>query len=102
MMRVRHSPERIRKGSELAHHAMGVGLGSIAVLAATEEWASPSFGFVRWGWRVGILILGGLFVGYLLLHHGLRLLPVWLSDLSADPQQRQHLIMGAAGRRGAL
>lgn len=92
MHRVPHSPELMRTGSNVAHWVIGTILGVAALLALVQ--VLPGRVDLRLWWSAGLAVLGLLFVLFLILHHGFRLLPAWIADLMEDPQQRQHLVMG--------
>lgn len=92
MIRVPHSPEQLRRASNLAHWAVGMVMAVAAVLALNEAFLGGSRS-LRLAWSGMVFVLGVLFSLFLLFHHGLRQLPAWLADLAEDPQQRQHLLM---------
>lgn len=91
--RVPHPPEFLRRASTIAHRVLG-GLAGVAGVLALGQGISGNSRALHVWWSGTITVLGLLFVLFLLFHHGLRLLPAWLADLSEDPQQRQHLTMG--------
>lgn len=92
MHRVPHSPELMRTGSNVAHWVIGTILGVAALLALVQ--VLPGRVDLRLWWSAGLAVLGLLFVLFLILHLGFRLLPAWIADLMEDSQQRQHLVMG--------
>jgi hypothetical protein len=85
-----HTPEEMRRLSNLGHLAEGVVLTTVAVLALLR-----SIGVVAWAstaWALLILLAGVLL---LLLIYPLHPLSDWPA-IWRDPQQRQHTIMATA------
>jgi hypothetical protein len=85
-----HTPEELRRGSNLGHRVEGLLLAAVGGLALLDN-----FGFATWAsaaWPILILIAGLLLLVLLYPTHPLADWPaIW-----RDPQQRQHTIMAAA------
>ena len=85
-----HTPEEMRRRSNLGHRVEGILLAAVGVLALLD-----SLGFATWAsaaWPILILIAGLLLLVLLYPTHPLADWPaIW-----RDPQQRQHSIMAAA------
>lgn len=85
-----HTPEELRRGSNLGHRVEGILLAAVGVLALLNN-----LGFATWAsaaWPILILIAGLLLLVLLYPTHPLADWPaIW-----RDPQQRQHTIMAAA------
>lgn len=84
-----HTPEEMRRRSNLGHRVEGLLLAAVGVLALLD-----SLGFAAWAsaaWPILILIAGLLLLVLLYPAHPLTDWPaIW-----RDPQQRQHTIMAA-------
>jgi len=85
-----HTPEGMRRGSNLGHRVEGILLAAVGVLALLE-----SLDFAAWAsaaWPILILIAGMVLLVLLYPTHPFTDWPsIW-----RDPQQRQHTIMAAA------
>jgi hypothetical protein len=85
-----HTPEEMRRLSNLGHLAEGLVLATVGVLALLS-----SFGVVAWAstsWPLLILLAGVLLLALIYPLHPLSDWPrIW-----RDPQQRQHTIIAAA------
>lgn len=88
-----HTPEELRKLSNLGHWVEGVIFGVVGLSALIEVATSIGGGGTRYVWPVFILFAGVFLPFYILLHHGLGKVGLVWRTTTADPQQRQHLIM---------
>ncbi len=85
-----HTPEEMRRRSNLGHIVEGLLLASVGILAILDYFGRPTWASAAW--PILILIAGLLLLILLYPAHPLSDWPaIW-----RDPQQRQHTIMAAA------
>lgn len=86
-----HTVEEMRQLSNLGHWIEGGLFGLIGIIALLQAFGTIKNSMVLWQ---SIVLAAGIFlISYLLLHHGIAKVPLVLSLVLKDPQQRQHLLI---------
>jgi hypothetical protein len=93
-----HTAEEMRENSDLAHHIAGsvLAVASILAVAAVAGVVDPRL------WAGLLALFGVVFVLYLIVHHGFENVRRNWRYIRNDPQQRQHLALGALIAAGAI